>query len=380
MNKSLIALFAGILLSALAAHFSCAKQPATFAFLDFFMGTVEVLKAGSGAEPAVVKMPLSRDDAVKTGAKSTAFIQCGADNLTQVFENTEFRLDTLPARQDSSAGETVLELIAGKASFFIEKLVVGGRFELKVAGVRAAVRGTLFHAALEGKGVVLVVKEGALAVSSEKNDFQRFVLEAGKKALIEGNDVRITSMEAADEAWFRELSRLRPIAGIACTPPEHVERFFRWRLDLAPASEKDAPKADDVKKKGAPAGETKAAAPEDKAPAAKARLVVTRLAPNGVETAEAEDISKKVYSALVASKGAGQVLYRAAGDRRSANRALTGRVSKLGRSRVIAVSVVDGEKGSVLYNKTATVREDAELEAQIATIAREIGAQANLWE
>ncbi len=59
MNKSLIALFAGILLSALAAHFSCAKQPATFAFLDFFMGTVEVLKAGSDAEPAVVKMPLA---------------------------------------------------------------------------------------------------------------------------------------------------------------------------------------------------------------------------------------------------------------------------------------------------------------------------------
>ena len=39
-------------------------------------------------------------------------------------------------------------------------------------------------------------------------------------------------------------------------------------------------------------------------------------------------------------------------------------MSKLGRSRVIAVSVVDGEKGSVLYNKTATVRADAELEAQ----------------
>jgi hypothetical protein len=34
----------------------------------------------------------------------------------------------------------------------------------------------------------------------------------------------------------------------------------------------------------------------------------------------------------------------------------------------------------VFYNKTATVRVDAELEAQIATIAREIGAQANLWE
>jgi hypothetical protein len=137
----------------------------------------------------------------------------------------------------------------------------------------------------------------------------------------------------------------------------------------------DAPKADDKKAKIGSAGETKA-----KVPAAKARLVVTRLAPNGVESAEAEDISKRVYSALVASKGAAQVLYRAAGDRRSANRALTGRVSKLGRSRVIAVSVVDGEKGSVLYTKTATVRADAELEAQIATIAREIGAQANVWE
>jgi hypothetical protein len=47
----------------------------------------------------------------------------------------------------------------------------------------------------------------------------------------------------------------------------------------------------------------------------------------------------------------------------------------LGQSRVVAVSVADGERGSVLYNRTAVVREGDSLDAQLDGIAREIAAQ-----
>lgn len=45
-----------------------------------------------------------------------------------------------------------------------------------------------------------------------------------------------------------------------------------------------------------------------------------------------------------------------------------------------AVSVVDGQKGTVLYTKTATVRDQAQRDAQLDGIAKEIGALRSLWE
>ncbi|TAL39883.1 MAG: hypothetical protein EPN93_00400 [Spirochaetes bacterium] len=375
MNKSLAWIIAFI---AAAASFAIAflifaPRP-HFNWLDFYDGKVEVLKADKTVEPASIKKKLYRDDSVKTHENSVAYIQCGADGLIQLFENTELRLDTLPNSLSSAEDATVVEVIRGGASFFIEKLTDKGSFQAKVAGVRAAVRGTMFHFQERGSSQVVMVSEGAVSVKSDKGAFTEFTVEAGRKAEIEGKEVKVSALGKEDEKYFKNLRELRPVAGVWCAPPEHLERYFRWRLGLK-MPEPQKGKAEPGAKKPL-AGEENA---DDPVPAS-VRLLVTRLTANGVDEAEAETVSQKLFGAVVAAKGADKVLYRAAGERRSANRLLTGRISRLGATRIVAVSVVDGQSGGVLYSKTVDYKEGENADRKFGAVAAEISAQGAVWE
>src|SRR5512138_2463987 len=84
--------------SLIALILSCSHSAPNHTFLDFFVGNVAVLGAGGAAKTAEIKMPLAREDTVRTGDKSLAFVQCGADNIIQVMEKSELKLDTLPDR------------------------------------------------------------------------------------------------------------------------------------------------------------------------------------------------------------------------------------------------------------------------------------------
>ncbi len=149
-------------LAVIALILSCARPAPPHSFLDFFIGTVEVLGGTGTSRPAEIKMPLFPEDTVKTGDTSMAFLQCGADNIIQVLEKSEFSLSRLPARMDSARASTALRLLRGKAAFFSEPLSDGGSFEVKVSSVTCAVRGTLFSAGLSGETAVIAVKEGSV--------------------------------------------------------------------------------------------------------------------------------------------------------------------------------------------------------------------------
>ncbi len=366
----------------IALILSCAKVSQQHTWLDFFVGRVEVLGAGGGIKPAEIRMPLELQDTVRTREKSMAFVQCGADTIIQVRENSELSLATLPERMDSSIGTTALQLVRGAAAFYVESIKKGGSFRVKALGTQLAVRGTLFSASLAGGALTVAVKEGSVSVKSETGAYGEFAVTPGKKARIEGSAVKIENMGAGDEVLFMEIRKVRPIAGIGCTPPEYIERFFNWRLDIvvpkdAEKSERDVP--GDEGSGDRPGGSAEG---DRKTPAAsvRTRLVVSQLVANGVESSEAAGISRKIFSSLSAEKGGERVVLRGAGDWRSANRILTGRVSKLGSSRIIALSVADAQKGSVLYSKTVTSREGDDLDAQMAGVAREISARTSIWE
>jgi hypothetical protein len=58
-------------------------------WLDFFVGRVEVLGGAGSPKAAEIRMLLAREDTVRTHEKSMAFVQCGADNIIQIMEDSE---------------------------------------------------------------------------------------------------------------------------------------------------------------------------------------------------------------------------------------------------------------------------------------------------
>lgn len=357
---------------------SCSHTAPNHTFLDFFVGNVAVLGAGGAAKTAEIKMPLAQEDTVRTGDKSLAFVQCGADNIIQVMEKSELKLATLPDRMNSANSATSLRVLKGSAAFYVESLKEGGAFVVKVDRTTCAVRGTLFSAGFSGNAITVAVKDGTVSLKSDTNAFSEFTLASGKKVRIDGASVVIEAIGADDAKLFTDIEKVRPMAGIHCTPPEYIERFFRWRLDIVvPVTPKDGDNPRSEGDREVPSG------PADggkKGPAVRTRLLVTPLAANGVEASEAEGISRKIFSSLSAAKGVDRVVFRGSGDWRSANRILTGRVSKLGASRIIALSVADAQKGNVLFSKTVTSREGDNLDAQMVGIAGEMGARQAIWE
>ena len=355
-----------------------------FNWLDFFIGKVEVIKLDASREPAEVKKRLFADDTVKTWGKSLAYIQCGTDSIIQIFENTELKMNTLPGGPDSADSKTLLDLVKGGASFFIERLTEERTFTLKLQSTTIAVRGTVFYAESRENTVFVAVKEGSVSVTSDTGKFREIVVQPKRKAEIRGSDIQILDLDKDDEKYFKDITELRPIAGIHCAPPDGVEKFFMWRLNLTPAPKKEKEKEKEEKLKPDREKERTDAGDAEKKEYVqkdvKTRLMVSRLIANGIDEATADTISQKLFDGLVSAKGQERVLFWGNADTRSANRVLTGRVSKLGASKIVALNVVDGERGTVLFNKTEVIKEGDSIDAKLGTIVQEIGNMGGIWE
>jgi hypothetical protein len=113
----------------------------------------------------------------------------------------------------------------------------------------------------------------------------------------------------------------------------------------------------------------------------KARLGFIQMAANGIGDTEAADISKTLFNLLSDLMGADKLIYRASGlDRRSANRLLTGRISKLGSTYIVAITIVHAETGRVLYTKSVSVKDAGMIKKELEPVAREISAVKAIWE
>jgi hypothetical protein len=117
---------------------------------------------------------------------------------------------------------------------------------------------------------------------------------------------------------------------------------------------------------------------KDSAPAV--RLIVDSFKAEGVDAETARSIERMFSDGLVASKGAGYIVDRQTdGVKKSGNRVLIGRVSRLGSGFLVSVKIANAESGMVLYDNSAFVGSKGELEGKIKDITKEISKKDEIW-
>lgn len=110
------------------------------------------------------------------------------------------------------------------------------------------------------------------------------------------------------------------------------------------------------------------------------RLNIERFIANRVEQSEADEIMKRFYDNLKKIKGVDKVTARAIEEKKlSANKALTGRVSRLGSTRIVAIKVIDVSDGAVILNKTLKYKKSDDIDLLLKDFAIEISNDRNIW-
>ncbi len=113
---------------------------------------------------------------------------------------------------------------------------------------------------------------------------------------------------------------------------------------------------------------------------AKVRVCVNKFESEGVDAKTTARATAGMHKKLQELKGAEMVLSRELdGVSRSANRQLIGRVSSLGEKYVVTVKVVEGEKGRLIFNETAIVKQ-SDIDSTIEDIAEKISDRDEVWE
>lgn len=109
------------------------------------------------------------------------------------------------------------------------------------------------------------------------------------------------------------------------------------------------------------------------------RVSVNKMESEGVDTKIVKRATELIYKKLQELKGKNRVVSREIdGVDKSANRQLIGRLSKLGAKIVITVKVVEGERGKLVFNETAIVKE-SDLDDAILDIAENIADKDEVW-
>jgi len=358
---------------------SCVKKAGYDAVIDFFTGKVTVVR-GNTEEPAEVKKQLFPSDSVVTGKESHAYIQFGETHMIHLSGSTECALSKVPEMISAAVSGTEVYLKRGSAGVIAGKLMKNGSFQVSTPTILVAVRGTLFRVVQEGDYNRVAVSEGKVIIKSVKGLFSEVLLASGKEAVIRGSSVVIRDC-LSDKGYFRKLKTIEPVKNILTVDESELAKIFSSATGKGEQEIKAADKGS--KWIAVPPVDTGSAEKKEEKPEAetvKARVAVTLLAANGIEPSEAAGISEKLYSNLVRLKGGSSVVYRKKFDKRSANRVLTGRVSKLGRSRIISVSIVDGESGTVIFNRTLTIKGDQNIDDSIRNIAEQIAGNVQVWE
>jgi ABC-type transport system involved in multi-copper enzyme maturation permease subunit len=113
----------------------------------------------------------------------------------------------------------------------------------------------------------------------------------------------------------------------------------------------------------------------------KTRLGIDNIISSGVDENNALEITKILFENLQSLKGKNRVIYSSKNrNEKNINRHLLGRLSKVGNTYVMALSIVDTQSGNVLYNKTSTYNDPENANRIIKEIAKEINNNSSVWE
>jgi ferric-dicitrate binding protein FerR (iron transport regulator) len=154
INQTLRALFLGASIVAAASSAAFAQSPA---WLVQATGLVEV--AGpSGPIEAKTPALLPEGTTVKTGSDGLALIMTADGSKVQVRANSSFTFTT------ASPTETAFSLLKGAISCWVTHLS-GRRFNVHAPGSVAAVRGTVFDVATDGKTSKFDLFQGEILIA-----------------------------------------------------------------------------------------------------------------------------------------------------------------------------------------------------------------------
>ncbi len=381
MKKFFIPLLLVTLLAAVSAIiFILTKTDKNVTYLDFFIGTVDIVREDRSTEQAVIKKPLYLKDTVNTGKDSKAFIQYGADSIVELGENSSAMMEELPEILKSSEDKTVVKLTSGKISAYVRRLQKNGDFNIICKTVTIAVRGTMFSVETINETVVVAVKEGVVKIRSNNGLFNETDVSENEKVEISGSLLNKSILDETEVESFRDISAVRPIACISCTPEEYVEDYFMWLLKIKkPETAVDEKQSGSNRENNDGKDNRQGKLPETSSDK-KTRLNVNLLAAGGIKSSEASEITLQIYKKLVSLKGEDNVVYRkTTGSKKSANRQLGGRINKVGNIKIISVSVTDGENGKVLFNQSVKVNDSDPVQPVLDSMAEKIVSTGEVW-
>ena len=366
--KKIILTSSLLILCLLAILIFSLKPDPHFSYIAFYIGKVEILKTDRTVEPAKIKYVLNVGDIVKTENNSKAYIQYGADALIEVNQNTEMKMGRLPGRLESSNDKTLVNLNTGRINVIVSKLKNNGEFVVRYLTQTISVRGTIFS--VEGKGdkLIVIVKEGIVGIRDDNNIYNEFNVNKGQKTEISGKDVKISATAREDDEILTQVSSLMPITCMDCTPPEYVEKYYRWMLYKEKVNKDNKDNEENLNTFDKPSNNT-----------SSVRLNINLLKSEGADLKTVSDITREIYNKLSAMKGEDRVIYRSlTKSDKKANRQLSGRISKVGSNYAVSLSVSDAETGNILFSDTKVARKD-DINNVIYSLAELISNTAGIW-
>ena len=149
---------------------------------------------------------------------------------------------------------------------------------------------------------------------------------------------------------------------------------------------KDVVKEKEIEKKGAEIKTAKPAAVKPARSKEKYDRAVTRLGINTISSTKkdskiAADITAKIYRKIRAAKGPNRVVYsKKSISKKSVNRQFSGRLTKLGSTYILAVSVINNESSISIIESTVKYKNKSEIDSKVDEIAELIIGKKEIWE
>ncbi len=188
----------------------------------FTLGKTEGIDKNGTASPLKPRQKILPGESIKTGENSFVTFQLGTVAVIKVRENSTIRYS-------EDLVKSVSEINVSRGSFLTKVIKLKGKPGVTFSSniLLAAIRGTEFSMASDGKMTTVVLREGKLAlmpnreakikkgkeqppatseeVTLDEGNTARAVVARGKKVLTP-RDIRITSMTSAEELEVKKIS------------------------------------------------------------------------------------------------------------------------------------------------------------------------------
>ncbi|HNR87499.1 MAG TPA: hypothetical protein PKM65_04095 [Spirochaetota bacterium] len=376
MKKIALIVFLVVLLvaSCVIAYYHLYHQTA---YVDYFQGTVELVRNDAKSQVSTYKLPIMANDVITTSSNSTAFIQLGPDILLVLYPHSLVSIEKARAECIDRKGGFVVELRSGEMGIFAERVHDEDRLSVKTGKSRVTISDACACLRRTGEAAALTVRSGSAIVESA-GEKKSFGFESASRVLIHDGGMSIIKGVSTACNNFKELYEIRPIAAIRHTSPNHVQRYFEWRLDALR-------RLDALKMKNRMQMKIAATPSEqDDMPILvkghSATLGVARFETSSVDDAVVDAITKNVIKRLAATKGKKSVMYLGAGTASAkVARHLVGRISALEDGFIVSIRIIDDESWRMLFNETREVKTLSLLQETVDGMVSRIESLPAIW-